>query len=310
MRPTLLPPFLGALLLWSCGPKADAPPAVPPPADSTWAGELQVTGPDIRFMACGTGIRYAVTGPGTDTTLRLYNSQRSVTGQTMKAWLTGHLAEQHPGARDTAFVVARIEHIDATLTCPPRPKPMLAGRYELVLDEAQGRRTLVTELFPNGEVLNTTWLPGKALPFEMDGTWGVNGAGEVEIHWPMFDKRATYGVTENTLTLRSPAPAKGSPAFSMRRTGPPQRMGGTFGAVVRWMHAVCAAQGLPLDSTRITVATPLGDIVTSTAVRDAMTDSAITWFPLNADMQRVQWPAMSTVGDMVALKRTCDRMAK
>ncbi len=305
------PPLLLLLaLLTGCGPGGGQSGAPSVLTDSIWDGEMQVTGQDARFMACGSGIRYAMTGPGMDSTLRLYDSQRSLRGQTMKVWLTGHLAEQHPGTHDTAFVVARIEHIDATLSCPPRPNRALAGRYEMVLDEPQGRRVLITELFPNGEVLNTAWLPGKEKPFEMDGTWGVNSAGEVVINWPQLEKKARYGVTENTLTFRDVNAQRGVPVPVLHRTGPADRMGGAFGRVVRWMAAVSARHGGAVDSTTITLATPLGELVTTPELTQAMTDSAVTWFPLSPQQQRLEWPAMSTVGDMVALKRSCDHTAK
>jgi hypothetical protein len=302
--------LLFLLLLEACGSKENASLNASQDQDVIWEGELQVTGPDARFMACASGIRYPITGPGLDTVLKLYTNQRSVRGQTMKAWITGHLSEQHPGQRDTAFVASTINHIDATLSCPPRPNARLAGRYTVSYDDPTGERTIDTDLFPTGEVLSYTHLPGRSTPLEQDGRWGVNSVGEVEVYWPHIDKRLRYGVTENALTLRDPSAPKGRPVYVMLRSGPARRMDGTFGAVVRWMVAVSNAHGGPIDSLAVHMDVPLDSLLPSEPLRNSLRDSAVTWIPLSAEQQRVEWPAMSTVHDLVGLKRMSDRRAQ
>jgi len=298
--------LLFALLFLACGTPPDTT-TTPPVEDPIWEGELQVTGTDARFMACATGLRYPLVGSGMDTVLKLYANQRSVRGQTMKAWLTGHLAEQHDGQRDTAFVVSTINHIDATLSCPPRPNARVAGRYAMSFDEPMGKRTIVIDLFANGEVLSYSFLPGHANALEQDGRWGVTSSGEVEIHWPHLDKRVRYRITENALTISDPAAPKGKPLLTMQRTGPPLRMDGTYGRVVRWTMAVADRCGQPLDSNVVGMYTPLEELLTTDTLRNSMLDSAITWIPLTPEQQRVEWPAMSTVHDLVGLKRMSDR---
>jgi hypothetical protein len=304
--------LLFALLFLACGTPPETSSTDPngPVEDPIWDGELQVTGADARFMTCASGIRYPLVGPGLDTVLKLYANQRSVRGQTMKAWLTGHLAEQHAGQHDTAFVVSRIDHIDATLSCPPRPNARIAGRYTMHFDDPMGTRTIRTDLFANGEVLSYTFLPGRTSALEQDGLWGVTSSGEVEIHWPHLDKRVRYSVTENALTINDPAAPKGRPLLSMQRTGPPLRMDGTYGRVVRWLVAVSAGTGQPLDSTAVGMYAPLEELLSTDTLRNSLRDSAITWVPLTAEQQRVEWPAMSTVHDLVALKRMSDRRAR
>jgi hypothetical protein len=96
----------------------------------------------------------------------------------------------------------------------------------------------------------------------------------------------------------------------MLRSGPARRMDGTFGAVVRWMVAVSNAHGGPLDSLAVHMDVPLDSLLPSEALRNSLRDSAVTWIPLSAEQQRVEWPAMSTVHDLVGLKRMSERRAQ
>lgn len=300
--------LLCPLLLLTCKEPSAGTDASTPLTDSIWDGELQFTGQDARFLVCGSSIRYILMGSGLDTVQKLYDSQRSVRGQRMKAWLSGHLEEQHPGQHDTAFIVSRIEHIDATLSCPPRPRAALAGRYSVTIADPMRNREVVLYLQPEGEALMTTSISDTKAPMEQDGTWGVASNGTLDIHWRQLDLHSTYTVTENTLTLFMPKSASGEQSpLVLTRTGPTERAPGTQGQVLAWLAAVSANHGVKFNTDTLSKATPLSDLFRTPEAAGTLRDSAITWLPLRPDQLRTDWPAVSTIGDLIALKRLGDQ---
>lgn len=300
--------LLSMLLLLACNGPSKGNDVPTPAADPIWDGELQFTGKDARFLVCSSSIRYVLVGPGLDTVQKLYDSQRSVPGQRMKAWLTGHLAEQHPGQHDTAFIVSRIEHIDATLSCPPKPRAALVGRYSVTFADPLRNREVVLYLQPKGEALMTTSISDTKLPMEQDGIWGVLSNGTLDILWKQLDMHSTYTVTENTLTLSMPKNIQGDQdALVFTRNGPADHMAGAQGQVLMWLAATANAQGFKVNSDTLSKATLIAGIFRSPEALHALRDSAITWLPLLPDQLRTDWPAISTVADLIALKRLSDQ---
>ncbi|MCC7503377.1 MAG: hypothetical protein IT229_12660 [Flavobacteriales bacterium] len=226
----------------------------------------------------------------------------------MKAWLTGHLAEQHPGQRDTAFIVSRIEHIDATLSCPPRPRAALVGRYSASFNDPMRKREVMLYLQPGGEALMTTRISDTKPPLEQDGTWGVSSDGRLDILWRQLSAHSTYTVTENTLTLSMPKNLQSDhDTFVLTRNGPADRMAGTQGQVILWLAGISAAQGFKFSTDTVTKATAIADIFRTPEALNALRDSAVAWLPLAPEQLRTDWPAVSTVSDLIALKRLGDQ---
>ncbi len=308
MLRTYLLLLLSALLLLACNGPTGSSDDPTPQTDSIWDGELQFTGQDARFLVCGSGIRYVLTGPGLDTVQKLYDSQRSIRGQRMKAWLTGHLAEQHTGQHDTAFIVSRIEHIDATLSCPPRPRAALVGRYTATLDDPMRAREITLYLQPGGEALMTTRVSDTKPPLEQDGTWGVSSDGTLDILWRQLGAHSTYTVTEDKLTLSIPKNQPGAhDTFVLTRNGPADSMAGTQGQVIMWLARISASRGFAINTDTVTRATAISDLFRTPDAMSTLRDSAVSWLPLAPEQLRTDWPAVSTVSDLIALKRLGDQ---
>lgn len=282
-----------ACVLCACQPKKIA---VPVP-ERSWEGELRILPGDSSFMPCGTQRRLRITGPGLDSLAHRYAWLKTLPGQWIKSWCSGHLAAPVAAGTDSVLVAAAYAHMDATVHCRPLPVKEAAGSYVAEAAVPGGTHREQLNFFPDGSATVITSTP--SMHAEVDGHWGLNSDGHVIFE--ELDKKFSfeYGHSPGQMARALPNGSK----VVYRLQGPADRLAGDFGRTARWLAAVAAAQGDSLQPGELKPEMRLDSLFPDEAARAALRLSAADTLALDEHDLAALWPAAETIEDVVQLVR-------
>jgi hypothetical protein len=287
-----LPLLFIALAAWSaCGQGEKTFP------DRNWEGELRILPGDTAFMPCSAHRAYRVSGPGLDSLARRYAWLQTERGQWIKTWFSGHLA---PGAQkntDSVLVATAYQHMDAHVHCTPLPLDSLSGSYEAQAEVLGGTHLERLNFLPGGDAVIITSTP--SLHAEVDGHWGLASDGRVVFEESGGHYSFAYRLEGGNLFRDLP----NGQHVSYRRTGPADRMAGTFGRTARWLSAIAAVQGDTVLPGSLRPNMPLDSLFPQPGVRAALRSSAMDSLGLDEHSLAGTWDAASTVRDVAQLMR-------
>lgn len=268
------------------------------PEDAIWEGELRILPNDTAFMPCGIHRAYRLTGPGLDSLSRRYAWLKTVQGQWIKTWCSGHLAAPPPGGGDTVLVATAYGHMDAEVLCPPVPVDSLVGTYEARSEAIGGEHVERLDFISGGQALIITTRPG--LYAEVDGRWGLDADGD--IRFTETDHRFGFYYGWRNGMLERSLPNRGS-VVTYRRIGPADPMAGAPGRTARWLAAVSGSVGRPLQAGDLQPSMPLDSLFPDTAARSALRRSAADTLGFNDHQLATTWRTTTTVHDVTKLMR-------
>lgn len=294
--------FLGLATLYGCNGGAGTG-TVPP--DRGWEGELRIIPGDSSYKPCGSHSTYRITGPGLDSLAHRYAWLRTVPGQWIKAWCSGHLVAGTAGG-DSLLVATRYMHMDGMVHCPLEPVGALAGTYVRSTGSRSGPGSEQLLLFPNGDAMRLA-MSLEGMPLETDGHWGVDNDGHVNFTSlaPQFTQR--YAPEGGHLYRLLPDGSKG---VAFEQEGPADRLAGTFGRAARWLAAVAEAHGQHLDPADIRPSMPIDSLIPDPTARAALKASARDSLGLTAEQLEVLWPPVENVREFTQLMRKHLREAR
>lgn len=290
----LLPFCLPALLFACSTPPGPAVETTPPATDSNYIAEVRITPVDTTARLCGSGRRYQLTGPDMDTLLLRYNHANVRKGQWMKVWFAAHPgAVLRQGLPDSALIVTKFHHLDASLTCDPVPDPRIAGTYSMTNAMPGAMRSIWLDLHPDGTAILRTILQTSPM-IEEEGTWGIDVEERVAVKWPQRDQTMLYRLQDGRLLAEQTVNGQRP---SLDRLGPVDVRSGSFGRAVRWLAAV---RGVPADSLSIGPGSPLNTVLNAPGTQAELLHMAMD--SLGVDSATVQL-RMSGVSDVSGLMR-------
>ncbi len=302
MRTTILL-LLALILVSACGTHGTDPSSGTSANihDTDWIGETRITAGDTDMRLCGTGKRYRITGPAIDTIYRRYHAVNATAGQWMKLWITGHLCVigEH-GLTDSAIYAATFLHLDGALHCDPVPDPRIAGSYRLDITDPIRTRSMRLELFLEGDATLFSDLHDGHGAYEEDGSWGIDGDDHVKVLFKQREQTMIYRFANDRLATDMAGPGDG---LIFDRTGAPDRLQGAFGRTARWLAAIATSQGKKVNADDLKPTTTLKELFTSDQARDALRASARDTLGLDDTSLRLEWGAVATVHDAIALMR-------
>lgn len=287
-------PVIGLVMLLAAG---CASPRPAPVQDHLWEGEMRILPGDTTFIPCGTQRKLQITGPGLDSLARRYAWLQTRPGQWIKTWCNGHLDAPVGRQADSLLVATSYAHMDAAVHCPLAPVDSLSGRYVAHAAVPGGQHTEQLEFLPNGSAVIITTTP--SLHAEVDGTWGLNSAGEL-----LFEETGKrYAFKYERMPGKLVRHLPNGMMVEYLRTGPAERLSGAFGRTARWLAAVSTSTGHSMRASDLRPMMRLDSLFPDTTGQLALRRSAADTLGLDHKALTILWPATETVGDAVQLMR-------
>lgn len=296
---------LAAMLQACSGPPAGGgtePPATA--ADSNYIAEVRITAADSTARLCGTGLRYQLTGPGMDSLLLRYRHANVRSGQWMKAWFAAHpgITWRH-GLQDSALVVSRVHHLDASLACDPVPAERLSGTYRMSPGTSGAGRIIWLDLHADGTAVLRS-LVGNAPWLEEEGLWGLDVEDHVVVKWPHRDHTMRYVAQDGRLLAEQ---VVNGIRPQLDRHGPVDRSAGAFGRACRWMLAAAGGTGTRIDTASITPTTLLSQALPDPSARAWLLRTTADTLGVDSAAAKLRWTGVSDVRGLMRMLRARTR---
>lgn len=295
-------PFCLPALLAACStapvPTGDTPT---PPADSNYIAEVRITSVDTTARLCGSGRRYQLAGPDMDTLLLRYNHANVRKGQWMKVWFAAHPGTVlRQGLPDSALILTKFHHLDASLSCDPIPDQHLVGTYGTRVTMPGAMRSSWLDLHADGTAVLRTELPNTPM-LEEEGTWGIDVEGRVAVKWPQRDQTMLYRLQDEVLLTEQSVNGQ---RIGLNRLGRLDRQAGSFGRAVRWLAAV---GGSAVDTAAIRPGTTLEQVLPEAERRTAFLRSVPDTLGVDSATAGLRMSGVSDVRGLMRMLRAYGR---
>ncbi len=261
----------------------------------TFEGEYRGTDGKGRWMRCGDGHFFPITGPKADSLYRVYTAQVGHVGDAAKVWLSG------AWTTDSNVHVNAVLLLAPAMRCDPIPSTQGSGSYRVeIAGSAENKRSVRMDLFASGRATQYSVVGGGG-EREESGTWGMDSDGHLIVEFPQRPMILTYVLDGDSLRQLAPLPVGAT--LVLHRTGPADAEYGLFAEIRNFIlhqpNAVDPAGGPAsvLPSTYLSTLLPndTGLVALEAATRKR--------YGMGEELSQRRWPAIVTVQDLTELVR-------
>ncbi|MBK7555585.1 MAG: hypothetical protein IPI55_13565 [Flavobacteriales bacterium] len=261
----------------------------------TFEGEYRGTDGKGRWMRCGDGHYFPITGPKADSLYRVYTAQVGHIGDAAKVWLRGAWTADSSVHLNTLLLLA------PAMRCDPIPTSRGAGRYLVeIAGSAENKRSIRMDLFANGRASQYS-VVGSAGEREESGMWGMDSDGRLIVEFPQRPMILTYALDGDSLRQLAPLPA--GAVLVLHRTGPADAEYGLFAEVRNFILEQPTAVDPAGGAASVLPSTYLSTLLPNDTGLAALEAATRKRYGMEAELSQRRWPAIVTVHDLTELVR-------